>query len=124
MARTKNGGEVYFYVGGKNAERERERADEENERKELFSREKENGREKFPSAVAPDLGRKRSPLKRWENFKHLSPTVVKSTSPPLTANRFKFVLWLFFRGFERSLASNQAKTARKNDSFLDVVQPI
>ena len=35
----------------------REREDE-RERKELFSREKENGREKFPFTVAPDLRRR------------------------------------------------------------------
>ena len=47
--------EVYFYVGGKNAS-ERE------ERKELFSREKENGREKFPFTAAPDFGAKAEDL--------------------------------------------------------------
>ena len=46
---TKNGGEVYFYAdGGRKMRREFGR-------KERFSRERENGREKFPSSAAPDL---------------------------------------------------------------------
>ena len=45
---------IFMLAEKMRSEREREETEE---RKALFSREKENGREKFPFTVAPDLSR-------------------------------------------------------------------
>ena len=55
---------IFMLAEKMRSEREREK---EKERKALFSREKENGREKFPLSAAPDFGAKVMPLVIWGN---------------------------------------------------------
>ena len=77
--------EVYFYVGGKMRERE--------ERKERFSREKENGREKFPFAAAPDFGAKTEDLSlSISECKDASPNSAGTVVQSASRRRFKFAL--------------------------------